>query len=110
MTRIQRLVGVPSPRAPRRGGWMAPVAMAAVIGTVSALALARTEPRSHHPERSAEALDRIDLVEVLARHEAREARLAGKLNHENIVRVYSTGVREGTPWYSMEYVEGIAML
>ncbi len=36
----------------------------------------------------------------------REAKTAGQLRHENIVGVYSTGVKEGTPWYSMEYVEG----
>ncbi|MCZ6796205.1 MAG: protein kinase, partial [Planctomycetota bacterium] len=36
----------------------------------------------------------------------REAQTAGQLHHENVVRVYSTGVEEGTPWYSMEYVEG----
>ncbi len=36
----------------------------------------------------------------------REAQAAGKLHHQNIVGVYSTGVREGTPWYSMEFVEG----
>ncbi len=36
----------------------------------------------------------------------REAQAAGKLSHQNIVGVYSTGVREGTPWYSMEYVDG----
>ena len=31
----------------------------------------------------------------------REAQAAGKLTHQNIVGVYSTGVREGTPWYAM---------
>lgn len=36
----------------------------------------------------------------------REAKTAGQLNHRNIVGVYSTGVEEGTPWYSMEYVDG----
>ncbi len=36
----------------------------------------------------------------------REAQAAGKLHHQNIVGVYSTGVREGTPWYAMEFVEG----
>ena len=36
----------------------------------------------------------------------REAKTAGQLNHQNVVAVYSTGVEEGTPWYSMEYVEG----
>ena len=32
----------------------------------------------------------------------REAQAAGKLNHPNVVGVYSTGVKEGTPWYAME--------
>jgi tetratricopeptide (TPR) repeat protein len=36
----------------------------------------------------------------------REAKTAGQLSHPNIVGVHSTGVEEGTPWYSMEYVEG----
>ena len=36
----------------------------------------------------------------------REAKTAGQLNHQHIVAVHSTGVEEGTPWYSMEYVEG----
>ncbi len=36
----------------------------------------------------------------------REAQAAGKLHHQNVVGVHSTGVNEGTPWYSMEYVEG----
>ena len=35
-----------------------------------------------------------------------EAKTAGKLNHQNVVSVHSTGVEEGTPWYSMEYVAG----
>ena len=36
----------------------------------------------------------------------REAKTAGQLHHQNIVGVYSTGVKQGTPWYSMELVEG----
>jgi hypothetical protein len=48
---------------------------------------------------------------VAADHKAfhrfmREAKTAGQLSHQNIVAVYSTGVEEGTPWYSMEMVEG----
>lgn len=35
-----------------------------------------------------------------------EAKTAGRLNHHSVVSVYSTGVEEGTPWYSMEYVDG----
>ncbi len=36
----------------------------------------------------------------------REARLAGKLSHPNVVGVYGMGVREQTPFYAMEFVEG----
>ncbi len=36
----------------------------------------------------------------------REAKTAGQLSHRNIVGVHSTGIEEGTPWYSMEFVEG----
>jgi tetratricopeptide (TPR) repeat protein len=36
----------------------------------------------------------------------REAKTAGQLRHPNVVGVYSTGVKEGTPWYAMEFVEG----
>ena len=36
----------------------------------------------------------------------REARLAGKLNHPNVVGVYGMGVKEQTPYYAMEFVEG----
>ena len=36
----------------------------------------------------------------------REARLAGSLNHRNIVRVYDAGVDHETPWMAMELVDG----
>ncbi len=36
----------------------------------------------------------------------REAQLAGRLNHPNVVSVYGMGVKEQTPYYAMEYVEG----
>jgi len=36
----------------------------------------------------------------------REARAAGHLNHPNIVHVYAMGVEDGTPYYTMEFVEG----
>ena len=35
-----------------------------------------------------------------------EAKTAGKLGHQNIVPVYSTGIKDGTPWFSMELVAG----
>ncbi|HYF51631.1 MAG TPA: serine/threonine-protein kinase [Planctomycetota bacterium] len=35
-----------------------------------------------------------------------EARNAGRLNHPNLIRVHEVGEREGTYYYSMEYVEG----
>jgi serine/threonine protein kinase len=36
----------------------------------------------------------------------REAQVAGKLQHPNIVPVYGMGVEAGTPYYAMEFVEG----
>ena len=36
----------------------------------------------------------------------REAKLAGKLSHPNVAPVYGMGIKEDTPHYAMEYVEG----
>ena len=36
----------------------------------------------------------------------REAKTAGQLSHQNVVHVYAMGVKERTPYYAMEYVEG----
>jgi len=36
----------------------------------------------------------------------REAQAAAPLIHQNIVRIYEAGVRSGTPFIAMEYVEG----
>ena len=36
----------------------------------------------------------------------REAQAAAPLRHPNIVRIYSAGIEEGTPYIAMEYVEG----
>ncbi|MBN1422025.1 MAG: protein kinase [Planctomycetes bacterium] len=36
----------------------------------------------------------------------REARIAGRLEHPNIVTVHGLGVADNTPYYAMEYVEG----
>jgi non-specific serine/threonine protein kinase/serine/threonine-protein kinase len=36
----------------------------------------------------------------------REVRLAARLDHPNVARVYQSGVVDGCPWYSMELVEG----
>ncbi|MBI1318763.1 MAG: protein kinase [Candidatus Hydrogenedens sp.] len=38
----------------------------------------------------------------------REAQAAAPLIHQNIVRIYEAGVRSGTPFIAMEYVEGEA--
>lgn len=52
------------------------------------------------------------LAENLARDEdlrrrfLREARLAARLSHPNIVRVFDVGVDDGTPFIAMEYVDG----
>ena len=36
----------------------------------------------------------------------REARTAGMLSHPNVVTVHGVGIKERTPYYAMEYVEG----
>ena len=63
-----------------------------------------------------EELDRLVAVKVLAEHLAgddnfrarflRESRLASRLSHPNVVRVYDAGETEGSPYIVMEYVPG----
>ncbi len=36
----------------------------------------------------------------------REAQVAGKLNHPNVVSIYGMGLKEQVPYYTMEYVDG----
>jgi len=36
----------------------------------------------------------------------REARSAAKLNHPNIISVYAYGIKDGVPYFAMEYVDG----
>ena len=61
-------------------------------------------------------LDRAVAIKVLAEHLAndeafrqrflREARMAAKLSHPNIVHVYDQGDEDGRPFIVMEYVDG----
>jgi eukaryotic-like serine/threonine-protein kinase len=63
-----------------------------------------------------EELNRPVAVKVLAEHLAaddgfrarflQESRLAGRLSHPNVVRVYDAGETEGSPYIVMEYVPG----
>ena len=63
-----------------------------------------------------EELHRPVAVKVLAEHLGddetfrarflREARLAGRLSHQNIVQVYDAGETDGRPFIVMEYVPG----
>jgi WD40 repeat protein/serine/threonine protein kinase len=39
----------------------------------------------------------------------REARSAGRLHHTNIVPVFGFGEHEGTPYYVMQYIEGVGL-
>jgi serine/threonine protein kinase len=66
-----------------------------------------------------EELERPVAVKLLAEHLAgdedfrarfvREARLAGRLSHPNIVRVYDAGETNGRPFIVMEYVAGTSL-
>ena len=63
-----------------------------------------------------ESMDRVVALKVLPPAIAaderatarfvREAQLAGRLSHPNVVGVYGMGVKESTPYFAMEYVEG----
>src|SRR5262249_9436 len=57
-------------------------------------------------KRLADNLARDD--EVRARF-LREARLAARLSHPNIVRIYDVGDVDGVPFIAMEYVDGAAL-
>ena len=39
----------------------------------------------------------------------RESRAAGRLHHPHIVPIFESGVWEGTPYFSMQYIEGFAL-
>jgi serine/threonine protein kinase len=64
-------------------------------------------------------LERPVAIKVLAEHLAtddafrqrflREARMAAKLSHPNIVHVYDQGDEDGRPFIVMEYVEGVTL-
>src|SRR5262245_8735738 len=62
------------------------------------------------------SMDRIVAVKILSpKHKSdpsyvsrflREARLAGRLNHENVVNAIGAGSEQGYHYIAMEYVEG----
>ena len=41
---------------------------------------------------------------------AREQMTLAALNHRHIARLYDAGVASGTPWFAMEYVEGLTVV
>lgn len=54
--------------------------------------------------------DDIGRDPVLRERFLREAKLAARLNHSNIVRVYDAGIEADTPWMAMELVDGPSLL
>jgi tetratricopeptide (TPR) repeat protein len=46
-------------------------------------------------------------TEQQARRLRREARALARLDHEHVVRVFDVGEWEGSPWITMEYVDGL---
>jgi serine/threonine-protein kinase len=41
---------------------------------------------------------------------AREQMTLASLNHRHVARLYDAGVTNGTPWFAMEYVEGLSIV
>jgi predicted Ser/Thr protein kinase len=54
------------------------------------------------PDASAEASEAY-------RRFRREVRLAALLEHPNLARIYQSGVVEGTPYYAMEFIDGLPL-
>ena len=50
--------------------------------------------------------DRYIATEEDVRRFQRESKLASKLRHPHLVRVYEAGVHDGVPFFTMEFVEG----
>jgi eukaryotic-like serine/threonine-protein kinase len=50
--------------------------------------------------------DNLAADESFRRRFQREARLAARLSHPNVVRVLDAGEYEGRPWLALEYVDG----
>ena len=50
--------------------------------------------------------DNLAADEAFRRRFLREARLAARLDHRNVVRVLDAGEHDGRPWIALEYVEG----
>jgi serine/threonine protein kinase len=43
---------------------------------------------------------------TIPRHRHREARIAARISHPNLVSVYDYGSEDGSPFLVMEYIEG----
>jgi len=93
MSAVSRVVGRYEVVRPLGAGAMATVDLAHDVELDRPVAL----------KRLAENLARDD---DLRRRFVREARLAARLAHPNVVRVYDVGEDEGRPFIAMEYVEG----
>lgn len=101
------MVDTPQPKASLINAQLGPYAIDALVGrgAMGAVYLAR----DRHLRRNV-AL-KVMLGSLARNPEAirqfrLEAQAAAPLRHPNIVRIYEAGIREGTPFIAMEYIEG----
>jgi serine/threonine protein kinase len=71
-----------------------------------ALVYRAVDERTREPAAVKLLADNLAADEMFRRRFFREARLAARLDHKNVVRVLDSGEHDGRPWIALEYVEG----
>jgi serine/threonine protein kinase len=71
-----------------------------------ALVYRAVDERTREPAAVKVLADNLAADEMFRQRFFREAKLAARLDHENVIRVLDSGEHEGRPWIALEYVEG----
>src|SRR5579862_3928137 len=103
----ERLVEVPPPAPGTLVGGTYRIVRLLGTGAMGAVLLARDETLDR---RVAIKWTRGHLLSAQSRDVVMsEARAMARVSHPNVVQIYSYGVHEETPYFAMEYVEGLTL-